>query len=735
MYCVIIIAQLGVIIKGMEYVSDRVNLGFRRTMILTAHRVEEYNALMYSFSPDGKNEMKRGRAMNRVVSRAGCAIPSEGKFGCFYSFTAEKPFYQTGFELRLSCEIQNFLAAYRYDPYWMTPRTGTALSDVPPETQQLLLLLKDGSYAYLLPLLDQKVRSSLYVKDGELSLYAETGDDAVRVTSFIGLYIACGDDPYTLMSNALAEVAERVGGFRLKKDKAKPDYLDGIGWCSYNACHKDFSPAAVLEHVGDLHKLGVKVKYLLLDAGWQDVALGSTGEGCLQSFGANDQFDGDLRGLIEKVKGDFDVTRFIVWLSVVGSHHGIDPEKFKEYGVHTVVPKYYGLMPEIEPYFADNAPAMRPFALPASEEDAMRFYFDYCQTLYNEGVDGIKIDTQCLLEGLGRGFGGRVALTKAYRRAMESAAAYWFNGNLISCMAMGNDVALSAFSGNTIRSFDDFWPYWPVRQGLLVFANAVNSLFLRDIFHCDWDMFESAHPQGRFHAAARAISGSPVCLTDHAGEHDMDVINKLVFSDGSVPRFENAAIPTRDSLFIDAVNDRALLKIFNAQNGFGAVGVFNCRYNSEIGKKHGEPWSCVSDPVTANVYPRDVEGLLGEKFAMYRHFEDTLTSHAASEPLEITLDCHTCEIVTVSPVIDGFAPIGLIDKYNSCMTMTGYVRESSGTAVVILKGGGIFAAYSEAEPVAVRLNGGEWPFRYDANRLDVDLTSVKEAAKVEIVFR
>lgn len=48
-----------------------------------------------------------------------------------------------------------FLAAARKKLWWMTPEWGTEPGDLPPETQFLLLELKDGGpYAILLPLID-----------------------------------------------------------------------------------------------------------------------------------------------------------------------------------------------------------------------------------------------------------------------------------------------------------------------------------------------------------------------------------------------------------------------------------------------------------------------------------------------------------------------------------------------------------------------------------------------------
>lgn len=58
---------------------------------------------------------------------------------------------------------QRFLACARCKLWWMTPEWGTSAADLPPETQFMLVELKEGGpYAVLLPLIDSnKFRATL----------------------------------------------------------------------------------------------------------------------------------------------------------------------------------------------------------------------------------------------------------------------------------------------------------------------------------------------------------------------------------------------------------------------------------------------------------------------------------------------------------------------------------------------------------------------------------------------
>ena len=49
-------------------------------------------------------------------------------------------------------------------------------------------------------------------------------------------------------------------------------------------------------------------------------------------------------------------------------------------------------------------------------------------------------------------------------------------------------------------------------------------------------MFTSAHPSASLHAAARAVGGVPVYVSDKPGQHDPSLLRRLVLPDGGVLR-------------------------------------------------------------------------------------------------------------------------------------------------------------------------------------------------------
>lgn len=69
-----------------------------------------------------------------------------------------------------------------------------------------------------------------------------------------------------------------------------------------------------------------------------------------------------------------------------------------------------------------------------------QFYDDLHGYLVAQGVDGVKVDVQNILETLATDLGGRVSLTKHFQEALEKSIADNFRDNsIICCMGQSTD--------------------------------------------------------------------------------------------------------------------------------------------------------------------------------------------------------------------------------------------------------------------------------------------------------
>jgi raffinose synthase len=236
----------------------------------------------------------------------------------------------------------------------------------------------------------------------------------------------------------------------------------------------------------------------------------------------------------------------------------------------------------------------------------------------------------------------------------------------------------------------------------------------------DWDMFQSAHEMGAFHAAGRAVSGGPVYVSDKPDEHNFDILRKLVLPDGSVLRACGVGRPTRDCLFHDVTKEDVLLKVFNVNAaGSGVIGVFNCRHGGAKGE------------ISGVVSPMDVDSpsfdQTAELYAVYAHNARQLRLLKRVETWQVTLAPSGFEIFTSVPVIDGFAPIGLPDYYNSGGVVEEWQQVLPDIYTLRVCGSGRFLAYSQSRPVSITANGARVPFTFDeqAGRLEFLVTAKK----------
>jgi raffinose synthase len=235
-------------------------------------------------------------------------------------------------------------------------------------------------------------------------------------------------------------------------------------------------------------------------------------------------------------------------------------------------------------------------------------------------------------------------------------------------------------------------------------------------------MFQTGHHTGAFHGAARAVSGGPIYISDEVGKENIETIHAMASSRGELFRSSNHGQVCRDNLFTDIKKEKKAIKIFTDNVCNSIVGTFNCSFNDE-------------NPiiVTSDVKAADVEGIEGNSFAVYNFKTGKLAVANATEAFEEKLDPLDFNLYTISPIEEGFAPIGLSGKYNPGATITNFIRTGKKEWVLELMDGGDLICYANKKPKEVTLNGELVDFSYKKKSLKIRLPLL-EGMVVKVEF-
>ncbi|XP_010420865.1 PREDICTED: probable galactinol--sucrose galactosyltransferase 6 isoform X2 [Camelina sativa] len=697
-----------------------------------------------------------GLPNNVIATSASEAGPVEGVFlGATFDKEQSKHIVPIG-----TLRDSRFMSCFRFKLWWMAQRMGEMGRDIPYETQFLLVESNGGShlepdgadgvesnqklYTVFLPLIDGSFRSCLQgnVND-EVELCLESGDADTKRSSFThSLYIHAGTDPFQTITDAIRTVKSHLNSFRQRHEKKLPGIVDYLGWCTWDAFYQEVTQEGVEAGLESLAAGGTPPKFVIIDDGWQSVASDDTVEespspvfrltGIKENakFQKKDDPKVGIENIVKIAKEKHGLKYVYVWHAITGYWGGVRPGG--EYGSVMKYPNATEGVVENDPTWKTDVMTLQGLGL-VNPKKVYKFYNELHSYLADAGVDGVKVDVQCILETLGGGLGGRVELTRQFHEALDASIAKNFPDNgCIACMSHNTDALYCSKQAAVIRASDDFYPRDPVSHTIHIASVAYNSVFLGEFMQPDWDMFHSVHPAAEYHASARAISGGPIYVSDAPGKHNFELLRKLVLPDGSILRCRLPGRPTRDCLFADPTRDGvSLLKIWNMNKYTGVLGVYNCQ---------GAAWSNTekknifhqtkTDSITGSFRGRDVH-LISEAStdqttwngdcAVYSQSRGELCVMPYNVSLPISLKIREHEIFTVSPIchlVDGvsFAPIGLVNMYNSGGAFEGLRYEVEKKKVVMeVKGCGKFGAYSSVKPKRCVVESNEIAFEYDSS--------------------
>lgn len=366
-----------------------------------------------------------------------------------------------------------------------------------------------------------------------------------------------------------------------KDDVLDPQWLenwyDGLAYCTWNGLGQNLSEEKILVALESLKNININASNLIIDDNWQSLdGTPSTNQFVRgwKEFEANlEGFPSGLKHTASIVRSKYPSIKHIsVWHALLGYWGGISPDGklAKSYKTKPVKKKdgiAGGTMLTIDP------------------SDAHRLYNDFYAFLSASGIDSVKTDAQFFLDLLAS-TSDRRRFTTTYQDAWTIAHLRHFAAKAISCMSQIPQVMFHSMLPRNlptilIRNSDDFFPDVPASHPWHIFCNAHNALFTQHLNVLpDWDMFQTAHPWGKFHGAARCLSGGPIYITDTPGEHDVQLIHEMTARN---PRGHTVILrPSCIGKTVDIYNnytDGSLLRIGSyhgaAKTGSSFLGCFN----------------------------------------------------------------------------------------------------------------------------------------------------------------
>ena len=596
--------------------------------------------------------------------------------------------------------LRRHLSLNRPPIYWTRPSVGGENLSALRRSQCLLVQFDAGDYGLLLPLIDGDLHADLDGATDQLTLRTRGAMPGNEPASARGLLAARGPEPFALIDAAMGFLAEELKTFSVRSRKRPPAFIERLGWCTWDAFRGTVDAAKTLDGLRHLRDGGGRVGFCILDDGWL-----STSGDYLDDFPANrKKFPAGLSGLIDEAKRDFGIEHFGVWQTLQGYWAGLNPAGPLAGRFPTVANRG-----DIRPWDAG-----KPTNLGLVEPTHVgEFFGDWHDALRRQGVDFVKIDGQSATEIFSENVLPHGRTMAAFQRAIQSSAALNFHGGaaggvgLLHCMAHSSDVLYNLLASNLWRSSDDYFPDKPDSHGNHLYENAMASVWASPVTWCDWDMFWSAHPQGSFHAAARAISGGPVYVSDKPGASDFELLRKLTTSDGRVLRADRPAVPSADCLFADPRVEGRLLKITNRVGGGAVIGLFNCH--------------SAGGAVRDSFRPSDVHDLpAGERFAVYLHAAGRAVALGRDEPHAVELPPLGWEVASIAPIHDGPTPLGLLDKFNGLAAVESVRSDRDGSTVVTLRDGGRVGFFVDDAPRDVLIDGHSTPFTIASGLLTLD---------------
>lgn len=467
---------------------------------------------------------------------------------------SEKPLAPRAVTFAADPSFADKVLDYHQDaPWWMMYDFPSKSEEIPDNTQGFLFE-KDGTYYGMAGLI---------------------GDVFCTLTDKEGLHLCVRCPGYTSLEGPFLTVAENAEPIEAVKDcyaygrevgainvpligeREYPELFEYFGWCSWNAFYQDVTADGLIAKMEEFKEKNIPVKWIIIDDGWSLVR-----DGKLASFGADPvKFPEGLDGCIKKLKADYGIMGVGVWHTLNGYWQGIDPESDigKEYADCLMVGKDGMLIPSSDP------------------DKGFIFWDAFHSHLASCGVDFVKVDNQSSIYYYLENVTSPIYASVGTHEAIEQSIAKNFGGKVVNCMGMSMVNLLARPFTAISRNSDDFFPDRENGFSKHLRQNLYSAIWHSNVMYSDYDMWWSGKSAPVQSGVLRAMSGGPVYVSDEVGGSDRGGILPVCGEDGTICRMDDAAMPTKDCLFVNCEWHAPLQKAYNRKGDAFALAIYNLR--------------------------------------------------------------------------------------------------------------------------------------------------------------
>ena len=578
------------------------------------------------------------------------------------------------------------------DGAFTIPQCIQSLQQVPEQTYFTLIHDEEG-YRVLFCLSHQDITASMRGASDGLHLCLTSGASNDAKKTRIPLIATRGQNLHETIRSAMNLALEITGGYgKLLSDKlAAPNWLNSLGWESGVAMGSNVSHENIISSVKHLVDAGFPPGFVLIDEGWQHLEINpgnKKSDKVLASFEADPvRFPRGIKGVVDDLQ-QLGVGHVGVWHGMMGYRGGIHPKLSKRYALPCSREKKYFLGTDLGRTF--------------------QFYYDYYGYLREQGVAFIKVGDQSSVHDFCHEEMEATLLYRNLQSAMQAAASVQFNGAHFNTECLRNENLFYWGNSRIARTAEDIDLRNPGGVARAIRNNLTNSLWLQHLMEPDFDAWLTCTDQSETLAVFHALSGSINVIGDPVGEHNKTLIDRFVLPCGQLIKADRPLTLCNDSIFIDPLVEKKIFKAFTTKGEYGIVAAFNLANGRKT--LHGV------------VSPKDIEGLNGEKYALYSYHNGFVKIVKPDEEVAVTLKPDQSDVFTFAPVHHGIAVLGACSFILAPGPVNEVLIEEESVHISTLASTRLLM-YCERQILEVRRNGRTIPWEYDSRRCTLSIDS------------